>query len=179
MADEVAPLSVSYATASAEAVTAFVADRYALRAPPTCALLHRGFNDVYAIGTDAGERFVLRLSGHRARGPADVAAETGFLAHLDAAGVAVAAAVPGRDGALHATATLPDGPRAAVLFRHAEGRRPDLDAPEDARVQGAALARVHQVADGFAGRDAGRCAGSLGLGNRDWVGSAGISWDGA
>jgi Ser/Thr protein kinase RdoA (MazF antagonist) len=107
------------------------------------------------IGTDRGERFVLRLSGHRARGPADVAAETAFLAYLEAAGVPVAAAMPTRDGALFTTAVLPDGPHAAVLFRHAEGRRPDLDAPEDARVQGVTLARIHQIADGFPDREAG------------------------
>jgi Ser/Thr protein kinase RdoA (MazF antagonist) len=154
--NEPVPLPVSHATASPEAVAALVAARYDLRRPPTCALLRHGFNDSYLVATDAGERFVLRVSGRRARGPADVAAETAFLAHLDAAGVPVAAAVPTRGGALFTTAVLPDGPRAAVLFRHAEGRRPDPGAPEDARAQGVTLARVHQAADGFPGRGAGR-----------------------
>lgn len=150
------PLPVSYATASAEAVGDLVAARYDLHPPLRCALLRRGFNDSYLVGTDTGERFVLRVSGRRARGPADVAAETEFLAHLDAAGVPVAAAVPTRDGALFTTAVLPDGPRAAVLFRHAGGRPPEPDSPEDARRQGATLARVHDAADGFPGREAGR-----------------------
>ena len=114
--DGLIPLPVSYATASAEAVASLLAAHYDLRGPLTCALLNRGFNDTYAVVTDAGERFVLRLSGHRARGPADVAAETTFLAHLDAAGVPVAAAVPTRDGALFTTAVLPDGRHPTVLF---------------------------------------------------------------
>ncbi len=149
-------LSVSYATASAEAVAAFVDAYYDLRGPLACTLLHRGFNDSYALRTDAGERFVLRLSGHRARGLADVEAETAFLAYLESAGVPVAAALPARDGMLFTSAVMPDSPRAAVLFRHAEGRHPGLDAPEDARVQGITLARIHDAVEGFPDREAGR-----------------------
>lgn len=149
------PLPVSYATATAEGVAAFVGARYGL-AGPTCTFLNRGFNDCYAVDACDGARFVLRVSGERARGPADVAAETAFLAHLDAAGVPVAAAVPTRDGALFTTAPLPCGPRAAVLFRYAEGRRPGLDDPEDAGRQGVTLARIHDAADRYPGRDGGR-----------------------
>ena len=65
-------LPVSYATASAEAVVAFTTEHYGLHGALTCALLNRGFNDVYVVDTNAREQFVLRLSGRRARGPADV-----------------------------------------------------------------------------------------------------------
>ena len=150
-----ATLAVKYATASAEAVAALVKEQYALSDGSVCHLLVRGFNDVYEVNTGTGARYVLRLSGHRFRGPADVAAETAFLAYLDTKEVPVAAAVPTRDGALFTHAALPDGSRAAVLFRHAGGRRPDLDDPDDARVQGVALARVHRAADGFPGRSSG------------------------
>ena len=149
-------LGVGYATASAGAVAEIVNARYDLPGPVTCALLNRGFNDTYRVAAGAGERFVFRLSGHRARGPADVAAETAFLAHLDATGVPVAAPVPTRDGALFTMAAMPDGPRAAVVFRYADGRPPDLDSPEDARVQGVTLAQIHNASDGFADRAAGR-----------------------
>jgi Ser/Thr protein kinase RdoA (MazF antagonist) len=150
------PMAVGYATASADAVAAFVAAHFDVQGPIKCALLNRGFNDIYRVDTATGERFVLRLSGRRARGPADVATETVFLAHLAAEGVPVASPVPTRDGALFAMAVLPDGPRAAVLFRYAEGRRPELDAPEDAHIQGVTLARLHLAADKFSDRDAGR-----------------------
>ncbi len=151
-----AALSVSYATASAVAIAEFAAAHYDLGNPSECALLNRGFNDTYVLRTDAGERFALRLSGRRARGSADVASETAFLAYLDAAGVPVAAAAPMRGGALYSSALLPDGPRAVVLFRYAEGRRPDLDAPEDARLQGMTLAQLHNAADRYLDREAGR-----------------------
>ena len=150
-------LGVSYATASVEAVAAFAAAHYDLGdGLLSCALLNRGFNDTYVLRTSVGESFVLRLSGHRTRGPADVAAETAFLAYLDAEGVPVAAAMPTRSGALFTSARLPDGPRAVVLFRHAEGRRPELDAPEDARSQGVTLAQLHCAAERYPARMAGR-----------------------
>ncbi len=147
-------MPVTYATATAETVAVLVAEQYGLK-PVTSILLNRGFNDIYGVTTDTGSRFVLRLSGHRARGPADVAAETAFLAYLDARGVPVSAAVPTCEEALFTVAILPDGARPAVLFRYAEGRRPDLDDPDDARAQRLALARVHQAAADFHDRAAG------------------------
>ncbi len=148
-------LRVAYSTADAQAVAAFVAAKYDLPGSLECSLVNRGFNDTFAVHAPEG-RFLLRLSGERRRGPADVAGETAFLAHLDVAGVPVAAALPTRDGALFTAAALPEGPRPAVLFRHAAGRAPQLDAPEDARMQGVTLARIHDAAEGFPGRDAGR-----------------------
>ena len=47
------------------------------------------------------------VSGHRARGPADIEAEIAFLAHLASTDVPVAAAVPTRDGVLFTSAALP------------------------------------------------------------------------
>lgn len=150
-----ATLPLSYATASTEAIGTLVEEQYGLGGPSTCRLLNRGFNDVYEVSSDDGAHFVLRLSGHRARAPADVAEETSFLAHLDARGVPVASAVPTRTGALFTSADMPDGPRAAVLFRYAEGRRPDLDDRSDAWAQGVALAHVHRAARDFPSRGSG------------------------
>lgn len=149
-------LGVAYSTAAAAAVAEFVARQYDLPGPLECSLLNRGFNDSFAVRASNNVRYVQRLSGKRRRGPADVAAETGFLAHLDAAGVPVAAAMPTRDGALFSAVPLPEGPRPAVLFRHAGGRIPELEAPEDARAQGVTLARIHTAAEEFPARETGR-----------------------
>jgi Ser/Thr protein kinase RdoA (MazF antagonist) len=149
-------LGVTYATATADAVAAFVAAHYDLPAPLECILLQRGFNDSFAIRAQDQTRYILRMSGRRRRGAADVDAETRFIAFLDSAGVPVATAVPARDGALFCAAAMPEGPRPAVLFRHAEGRPPKLDALEDARAQGVTLARLHNAAENFADRKAGR-----------------------
>jgi Ser/Thr protein kinase RdoA (MazF antagonist) len=127
-----------------------------LPAPLQCTLLQRGFNDSFAISSPDQTRYIFRMSGRRRRGDADVAAETRFLAYLDSAGVPVAAAVPSRAGPLFCAAAMPEGARPAVLFHHAEGRPPKLDAPEDARAQGVTLARLHNAAENFPDREAGR-----------------------
>ena len=149
--------SIVHCVPSAGSIRALVAASYDLGSITECRLLQRGFNDSYAVTDGNGERFVLRLSisRHRLRGAADVAAETAFLAYLDSADVPVATAVPTRDGALFSTPAWPDGPRLAVLFRYAEGRVPDLDAPDDARLQGITLAQLHSAADAYPGREEG------------------------
>ena len=78
-----------------------------------------------------------------------------MFAYLDAAGVPVAAAIPERGGALFTMAAMPDGERAAVLFADIGGRRPDLDSPADAFLQGVTLARIHATAAQYPERDAG------------------------
>ena len=85
-----------YTTCRAEAIARFVSEHYALPAPLDCRLLNRGFNDVYLVIAASDERYVFRLSHHRARGIADVRTETEFLAHLAQAGVPIAAPVPRR-----------------------------------------------------------------------------------
>jgi Ser/Thr protein kinase RdoA (MazF antagonist) len=149
-------LGATYSTATAESVAAFVAAQYDLPQPLECCLLQRGFNDSFAIRASDQSRYVLRMSGRRRRGDADVESETRFIAFLDSVGVPVAAAVPNRAGALFGEAAMPEGSRPVVLFRHAEGRPPHLDAPEDARVQGVTLARLHDAAERFPDRESGR-----------------------
>ncbi len=128
----------------------YVADRYALAGPLVCSLLHRGFNDSFEVRAADGERAVLRLSCRRARGEADVASETAFLAFLDRAGIPVAAPLPARDGTLFGSVTCPEGPRPAVLFRHAEGRAVEWESDADARANGVTLARIHRACRDYA-----------------------------
>ena len=86
-------LRVTYSTAAADAVAAFVGAGYDLPEPLECILLRRGFNDCFAISAPNEARYVFRVSGHRRRGDADVDTETRFLAYLDSVGVPVATAV--------------------------------------------------------------------------------------
>jgi Ser/Thr protein kinase RdoA (MazF antagonist) len=148
---------VVYSTPRADAVADFVSTHYDLPGPIECKLLNRGFNDTFEVRTRGGERFIFRISTRRARGDADVASETAFLAYLDGAGIPVAAAIPMRDGSLFTSAVFPEGQRPAVLFRHAEGRPSQArSSAVDARANGVTLARIHDAADGFAPRDKGR-----------------------
>ena len=142
-------MEVVYSTPSVQAVADFVSTHFAVSGPVTCVLLRRGFNDTFEVRAKEGFRAVLRLSGRRTRGEADVATETAFLAYLDKCGIPVAAPIPTRDGNLHATVCLPEGKRPAVLFKFVEGREPDIKSPIDARAHGIALARIHDAANGF------------------------------
>jgi Ser/Thr protein kinase RdoA (MazF antagonist) len=150
-------LAISYSTPRADAVADFVATHYGLPGPIECKLLRRGFNDTFEVrAKDApkdAQRLILRLSGRRARGEADVASETAFISHLDKEGVPVAAPVPARDGILFTTALVPEGRRPAVLFKYADGRAPETNFPEDARANGVTLARIHDAAEGFIAGD--------------------------
>ncbi|WP_343868168.1 phosphotransferase enzyme family protein [Caenispirillum bisanense] len=150
------PPSFAHAVAAPHTAAAFVAAHYAVAAPVRCALLNRGFNDVYAVTTATGDRAILRISGHRGRGDPDAEAAAAFLAHLKGCGVPVAAARPARDGRMVTGFPRPDGIRPAVLFDHAEGRVPDLDSADDAALQGMTLARLHDAADRWPQREAGR-----------------------
>lgn len=138
-----------YTTSSAETIARFVAQNYVLPAPLDCRMLNRGFNDVYLITAATGDRYVFRLSHHRARGVADVHTETDFIAHLARCGVPVAAAVRARDGALFVRGLAAEGMREGVLFHAIDGRAPDVASLVDARANGVTLARVHDAATSF------------------------------
>src|SRR6266700_1473970 len=150
-------IPVLYSTPLAGAVADFVSTHYDLPGSIECKLLLRGWNDTFEIRTKDGERFIFRISKRRARGDADVASETAFLAYLDSEGIPVAAAVPVRDGSLFTSAFFPEGRRPAVLFRYAEGRPSRArSSAADARANGMTLARIHDAAGGFAAGDKGR-----------------------
>src|SRR5271169_62203 len=91
-------LPVLYSTPLAEAVAVFVSTHYDLPGSIECKLLLRGWNDTFEVRSNDGERFIFRISKRRARGDADVASETAFLAYLDGKDIPVAAAIPMRDG---------------------------------------------------------------------------------
>ena len=149
-----------YATPTPARVAAFVAARYDVAGPLACSFLRRGFNDCFDLRAADGQHFVLRLSGDRLRGQADIGAETAFIAHLDHAGVPVAAPIPTRKGTLSTRMSLPQGSRPAVLFRFVAGRVPAAESG-DARLQGVTLARIHGAADDYAYRDRGRYGNDL------------------
>jgi Ser/Thr protein kinase RdoA (MazF antagonist) len=131
-------------------VAQFVAERYALALPLNCRMLNRGFNDVYLLVTATSERYIFRLSHHRARGAADVGTETDFLTHLDRCKVPVATPIQTREGGLFVRGRTPEGVREGVLFRDLGGRAADAASIADARANGVTLAMLHNAADSYA-----------------------------
>jgi hypothetical protein len=99
--------SVVYSMPSAAAVADFVSTHYDLPESIDCRLLYSGWNDIFDVRTKDGKRFVFRISKRRARGDADVASKTEFLAYLDGQGILVAAAVPMRAGSLFNIRSFP------------------------------------------------------------------------
>jgi len=138
-----------YSTPQIEAIERFINRHYALGAPVSCRLLQRGLNDVYVARAGNSDRYVFRLSHHRARGPADVKSETAFLSHLSKSGVPVAAPIPTRDGAFFLQGHAPEGARDAVLFQSIDGRKPHATDIGDAWANGKTLALLHNAAETF------------------------------
>jgi Ser/Thr protein kinase RdoA (MazF antagonist) len=138
-----------YTTPRADAVARFIESHYPVAGLSCCRMLHRGLNDVYLAVAANGERYIFRLSHHRARGAADVQTETSFLAHLARRGAPVAAPIQTRDGDLFLRGAAPEGMREGVLFRALEGRAPDATSAADARANGVSLALIHNAAETF------------------------------
>jgi Ser/Thr protein kinase RdoA (MazF antagonist) len=138
-----------YTTSRVEAVARFVEEHYELSPPLDCRMISRGFNDVYLVVAATGDRYVFRLSHHRARGAADVLTETDFLAHLARAEVPVAVPIQARGGGLFVRGRSPEGVREGVLFRALEGRAPDATSVADASANGTTLAMLHNAGASF------------------------------
>jgi len=153
------PLQVAYSTIAANEIARVVEADYAFGPLAYCHLFQRGFNDTYELGARSGAKYMARLSGRRYRGPANIAHEVAFLAHLRTCGLRVACALAGRDGRLWRDIETPEGPRAFAVFEHLEGvtlsptRVSKLDDAviEDARLLGAEFARLHTAGESYTG----------------------------
>jgi Ser/Thr protein kinase RdoA (MazF antagonist) len=142
--------SIAQTTPTGNAIAQAVAHGYALGDIRDCALLRRGFNHVYGLSFTDGRRAVARLSAERPRGAANVDYEAALLAHLKAAGAAVAAALPARDGAVSIKMALPEGELALMLFEHLDGDPPG-DVLPDIEATGRGLALLHEAGQDFKG----------------------------
>ncbi len=148
-------LRAAYSTSDIDAIAGFVAHHYDFEGTITCQLLQRGLNDVYLVRSSGGDRYVFRLSQHRARGPADVKAETAFLLHLAQSGVPVASPIAARSGSLFVEGRASEGRRPGVLFRALDGREPQETDLGDAWANGKTLGLLHEAAASFS------CSGAL------------------
>lgn len=147
-------LRATYSTTGIDAIAGFIAHHYDFEGTITCQMLQRGLNDVYLVRSSNGDRHVFRLSQHRARGPADVRAETAFLVHLAQSGVPVASPIPTRNGSLFVEARAAEGQRSGVLFQALDGRDPKDTDVDDAQATGRTLGLLHEAAASFSYPDA-------------------------
>ncbi len=141
-------LVATHTTTAATSIARWVAQHHGLSVQQ-CHLIRRGLNDNYALRSTDGTRYVARLCSIRPRGGFNVHFEVSLLTHMQAKGVGVAAPVPPLDGRSHIPLQFPEGPRALVLFRHAEGTIPDT--LEEFELTGRTLANIHDAARDYAG----------------------------
>ncbi|SIT45615.1 Putative homoserine kinase type II (Protein kinase fold) (fragment) [Paraburkholderia ribeironis] len=134
----------------AGSIAEVVGSQYALGQIDSCLFLRRGFNDVYELKLANGERKIVRLAAIRARGQSNIDFELSLLEHLKAEGVAVTAASRTRDGALWTDVLAPAGVRTLAVFDYLDGKVLG-DGPDDIRLTGAELARIHDGARKYAG----------------------------
>lgn len=118
----------------------------------------RPFSAAALAETDRG-CFILKRHHHRLRSPAGLGEEHAFMAHLRAAGVAVPQVVMAADGASAVargdwTYELHHKARGLDLYRDRQTWTPFLTA-DHAHAAGAALARLHLAARGFAAGERG------------------------
>ncbi|MGC4059130.1 MAG: phosphotransferase [Chitinophagaceae bacterium] len=129
------------------ALAAFIRERYALTAEPSCRLLKTGINHTYRI--EAGkQKFVLRIYCYAWRTPIEIAEEMHLLQMLNAASIPVSVPVADKAGNLVQEIEAPEGMRYAVLFSFAEGRKQQqYDAATHERI-GGLMAQIHKVTEG-------------------------------
>lgn len=139
-----------YSTVVAEDIGTTVQKNYLLGAIKTCYLLRRGFNDVYALESVDGSKYVARLSSRRARGLPNVIFETELLSHLGKGGVSVALPINTSNGNRYLRLQVGDAERLLVVFSHLDGEPPG-EVLADIEVLGNGLAQIHNVARTFEG----------------------------
>ena len=128
-----------------------LAAEYDLPAPIDCALIRRGFNDHYKVGTGA-ETYIFRCyfqDKYYIESASDFCFELGLLDFLHTNGVLLSHPIRRNNGELLGEIETPGGLRHYALFTFAEGEiGKKLDAGQ-ARFLGQAAARLHQTADHF------------------------------
>jgi len=150
-----------YSVLAATALTAHVAEHYALPLTTGRLLLH-GVSDTYRLDGPATP-YILKVYRAAHRSEAEIRGEVELLLHLQAGGSRVAPPLPDRHGHYLQRFEAAEGPRFGVLFAFAPGQNEyDLN---DAQVRATAreMARLHQLTEGLTldhlrpGYDAARC----------------------
>ncbi|MHA6829205.1 phosphotransferase enzyme family protein [Ralstonia pseudosolanacearum] len=143
-------MEIAQTTPTGRAVANAIAEGYAFGEILDCVLLRRGFNHVYALRFADGRRAVARLCARRPRGAPNMEFEAGLLTHLKAAGAAVAASLPTRDGAAAISMVLPEGAHPLMLFEYLDGDPPG-EGLTDIEATGRGLALLHEAGQNYSG----------------------------
>lgn len=144
------PLRVVSSTLTGDAIAKSVEARYVVGTVKRCHLLRRGFNHVYVLEFENGQRCIARLSSHRARGEPNVAYEASLLRHLKTTEACVAAPWLTRSGRPFAQLHTAEGTRTLMVFDCLHGNPPGEALP-DIEAMGTGLARIHAASQRYSG----------------------------
>jgi Ser/Thr protein kinase RdoA (MazF antagonist) len=143
-------LTISQSTPTAASIAALVQSRYALDKIIESEFLRSGFNQVYKLSCENGQRVVARLSTARPRGEPNVLFESAVLEHLAKNQCAVACCLPASNGEFSIDVLLPEGTRKLMLFEYVDGESMG-DTAEDIRAFAHGLANVHICGESYRG----------------------------
>jgi Ser/Thr protein kinase RdoA (MazF antagonist) len=135
-----------YSTLSMAGIADLLARNYDLDGIRRCRFVSRSISDTYMLETSEG-RFAFKVHRTNWRSYKEVLAELAILRHLNFKGVSVAMPVLRKDGQLITQILAPEGPRYAVLYEWASGRRPQYTNPKHAAQYGRTLAKMHIAGD--------------------------------
>ncbi len=112
-----------------------------------CQLIKGTIRDTYLI-TSSNDSYILCVFRHNQRSVAEIIAELDFLDYLKAEGLAVAPAIPQKNGERLWAIPAPEGIRYAVLYTYIEGQQLSKTPGEKTVWNfGRAVAQVHTLAD--------------------------------
>ncbi len=113
-----------------------------------CNFLKYGLNDTYLVRT-SDNSYILRVYRFGWRSEADIHYELDLLGHLRSQGVPVSTPIAAREGDRLRGVYTPEGERTVVLFTYAPGQRFNLEADDQRRAYGRAVAAIHHASDAF------------------------------
>lgn len=129
---------------SPRALESWLSDTYGLDVS-SCSVLKINMNHTYRVVTATG-RFILRIYSQRFRNEMQVDDELRLLHHLNSSGLRISVPQNAPDGSYIQLLLAPEGPRLAVLFSFAPGRKERFLTTEMCRRIGAAVGKMHLVA---------------------------------
>lgn len=138
-----------YTQHAEESIRRLVQAHYLPHGPTQCRFYVSSLHDNYLI-ENAGHKYMLRLYRSDWRSEEEALFELELLDFLQERQAPVAGPLRTQAGTLAVALESPEGQRLAALFQYAEGRAPEAAiTPEECRLLGSEVARVHHAAESF------------------------------
>jgi len=137
---------VTNSNLSAEHLSLFLQEKYALSKDTKCRLIRAGINDTYLV-SNASEKFIFRVYSLGWRTETEIAEELRLLSKLHENNISVSYPIPDNANNYIQELNAPEGDRFAVLFTYANGEKLH-NIPAETHFQiGKLMGRFHKLTD--------------------------------